>query len=147
MFVNAPTTQEKILVWGNVFKKEKTKERRCAMLSCCGCIWFPPIIFIDTHNLALVETDLASYVYMKRYVLWMASLLSIHRILELRILLAQLRSLISRIHHIHSTVVVVAGQPAAMQSVTDSIPSWRNSLCDPQILVSYLGVLCVCELV
>ncbi|KAF9793588.1 hypothetical protein SFRURICE_019646 [Spodoptera frugiperda] len=29
----------------------------CAMLRCCGCVWLPPIIFIGTHNLSLVETD------------------------------------------------------------------------------------------
>ncbi|KAF9818229.1 hypothetical protein SFRURICE_003970 [Spodoptera frugiperda] len=29
------------------------------MLHCCGCVWFPPIIFISTHSLALVEMDSA----------------------------------------------------------------------------------------
>lgn len=35
------------------------------MLRCCGCVWLSPIIFIDTHNLVLVETDSA-----KLYVLY-----------------------------------------------------------------------------
>uniref|UniRef100_A0A2H1VJ29 SFRICE_018916 n=1 Tax=Spodoptera frugiperda TaxID=7108 RepID=A0A2H1VJ29_SPOFR len=48
---------------------------RCAILRCCGCVWLPPIMFIGSHSLALVET--------------------IHRILELRIYLAQLHSLVS----------------------------------------------------
>ncbi|KAF9823539.1 hypothetical protein SFRURICE_011392, partial [Spodoptera frugiperda] len=42
----------------------------------------PPIIF-GTHSIALVETDSAELCfYMERCVLWMAFLLSIHRILE-----------------------------------------------------------------
>ncbi|KAF9812343.1 hypothetical protein SFRURICE_005454 [Spodoptera frugiperda] len=56
---------------------------RCAMLRCCGCVWLPLIIFIGTHGLALVETDSAKqYFYMERCVLWITSLLSIHRILD-----------------------------------------------------------------
>ncbi|KAF9789063.1 hypothetical protein SFRURICE_005665 [Spodoptera frugiperda] len=59
------------------------------------CVWLSPIIFIGTHSLALVEADFAMF-YVERCVLrWMASLLSIHRILELRIFLAQLHSLVS----------------------------------------------------
>uniref|UniRef100_A0A2H1VGI1 SFRICE_003347 n=1 Tax=Spodoptera frugiperda TaxID=7108 RepID=A0A2H1VGI1_SPOFR len=55
------------------------------MLRCCGCVWAPPIIFIGTHSLALVETTQLSYVfYMERYVQWMAFLLSIHHILQLQ---------------------------------------------------------------
>ncbi|KAF9804551.1 hypothetical protein SFRURICE_014459 [Spodoptera frugiperda] len=30
---------------------------RCAKLRCCESVWLPPIIFIGTHSLALVETD------------------------------------------------------------------------------------------
>ncbi|KAF9794890.1 hypothetical protein SFRURICE_005125 [Spodoptera frugiperda] len=57
---------------------------RCAMLRCCGCVWVP-IIFIGPRSLALVETDSAKLCFcMERCVLWMDSLLSIHRIFELR---------------------------------------------------------------
>ncbi|KAF9804835.1 hypothetical protein SFRURICE_007738 [Spodoptera frugiperda] len=61
------------------------------MLRCCGCVWLSPIIFIHTHSLALVETDLAKlcFLYEKMRAM-MASLLSIHRILELSIFLVQL---------------------------------------------------------
>ncbi|KAF9822518.1 hypothetical protein SFRURICE_005972, partial [Spodoptera frugiperda] len=32
----------------------------CAVLCCCGCVWLPPVIFIGTHCLALVEIDSAN---------------------------------------------------------------------------------------
>uniref|UniRef100_A0A2H1V3D3 SFRICE_026203 n=1 Tax=Spodoptera frugiperda TaxID=7108 RepID=A0A2H1V3D3_SPOFR len=59
-------------------------------------IVIPPIIFMGLRRLALVETDSAKlWFYIERCVLWMASLLLIHHILELRIFLAQLNSLVS----------------------------------------------------
>ncbi|KAF9798997.1 hypothetical protein SFRURICE_011636 [Spodoptera frugiperda] len=49
--------------------------QRCAMLRCCGCVWLPPIIFIGTHSLAVVETNSAKlFFYMERCVLWMCAM-------------------------------------------------------------------------
>uniref|UniRef100_A0A2H1W5H5 SFRICE_023100 n=1 Tax=Spodoptera frugiperda TaxID=7108 RepID=A0A2H1W5H5_SPOFR len=45
---------------------------RCAMLRCCGCVRLPPIIFIDTHSLVLVETDSAVLWYMEKYYRYIA---------------------------------------------------------------------------
>uniref|UniRef100_A0A2H1W4K1 SFRICE_017123 n=1 Tax=Spodoptera frugiperda TaxID=7108 RepID=A0A2H1W4K1_SPOFR len=53
-------------------QKRGAFNQRCAMLGCCGSIWLPPIIFIGTHSLALVETDSSKLCfYMERCVLWM----------------------------------------------------------------------------
>ncbi|KAF9794707.1 hypothetical protein SFRURICE_019585 [Spodoptera frugiperda] len=74
------------------YKSHGAFHQRCAMLRCCGCVWLPLIIFIGTHGLALVETDSAKqYFYMERCVLWITSLLSIHRILEFKSFSATLR--------------------------------------------------------
>ncbi|KAF9799959.1 hypothetical protein SFRURICE_019619 [Spodoptera frugiperda] len=66
--------------------------KRFALQRCCECVWLPPILFFGTHSLAMEDIDSdACY----RCVLWMAPLLSIYRILELRIFLVQLHSLVS----------------------------------------------------
>uniref|UniRef100_A0A2H1W5Y1 SFRICE_024705 n=1 Tax=Spodoptera frugiperda TaxID=7108 RepID=A0A2H1W5Y1_SPOFR len=41
----------------------------CAMLRYCGCVWVPPILFIATHNLVLVDSAKISFLYGKMRVI------------------------------------------------------------------------------
>ncbi|KAF9824731.1 hypothetical protein SFRURICE_010338 [Spodoptera frugiperda] len=101
--------------------------KRRAMLRCCGYVWLPPIIFIGTYSLALVETDSAKLCfYMKKCVLWMASLPSTHRMLGLRIYFAQLHSLMKRKRYLSNPGVM-------MTRAADNLKSYRDSglKCEP----------------
>ncbi|KAF9788985.1 hypothetical protein SFRURICE_019006 [Spodoptera frugiperda] len=111
-------------------------QRRCAMLRCCRCVWLPPIIFIGTHSLALVETDSVKlFFYTERCMLWMcamdacygcvlwiASLLSTHCILELRISLVQ-RSISGNSHIVSQLSYFIFGKTsnAALGAVRESV--------------------------
>ncbi|KAF9800696.1 hypothetical protein SFRURICE_015350 [Spodoptera frugiperda] len=49
------------------------------MLRSCGCGWFPPLIFIGRHSLALVETDSTKICfYMERCTLSMRAMVLFH---------------------------------------------------------------------
>ncbi|KAF9797836.1 hypothetical protein SFRURICE_001439 [Spodoptera frugiperda] len=95
---------------------------RCAMLCCGGCVWLLPIIFIGTHSIALVEMNSAKLCFFIwkdtcfGCVIWMPSLLSLRRILELRIFFAQLHSLVSvntvtKFHNLAITSSLVEKNP------------------------------------
>uniref|UniRef100_A0A2H1VC99 SFRICE_007121 n=1 Tax=Spodoptera frugiperda TaxID=7108 RepID=A0A2H1VC99_SPOFR len=89
------------------------------MLRCCGCVWLPPIIFIGTHSLPLVETGSAKLCfYMERCVLWMASLLSIHRILELwSSLTSKFPTIYSNIYSFMYTIYLYVGENHPISSL------------------------------